>query len=464
MHPSLIDPLTHPDIVSNIIPYLKNFQKEYRHLAKAARVNKAWNAIYTPILWQDVFFDCLDHNDDIRTAPGLDFRRHGVHVRRLEIANLDESHLHMIAVVPPPIQQDQEPQSRSSPCPNLKSLRLTEYKAPVEQLSRFLKSVRPTLQLFSFETTTIPAEDIVAALLAMSADDAAGNGYGSGLGALKTLKLAFDLFFSSERLSWDLLTRLLETFSCLETLDVCGLSLHAPPALITEEEEDDDDEEVEVDEGIGPALQEINLLQERRYNNITSLSLQYMRMDTRTTLRLLSMTPHLQDLDLESPSPIMIRNVIGALSTICPHLKRLSATCLYTIPPSNTVQLFQPAITTSISTTSITDGSCLHLEYLDLDRCHLDNSTLARLISTQADTLLELTLRACFSYTDDCVKAILSGCHRLTSLQLLGKSEVTLLRQEGDGSEPYDFLPEVKRKEWPCPTSLKRLVIRYRDY
>ncbi|KAG9071873.1 hypothetical protein KI688_006090 [Linnemannia hyalina] len=63
--PHRFDPLIHPDIVDNIIPYLLLIDYNPRFLARAALVCKSWNTLYTPFLWRNIKID----NNNFATVP-----------------------------------------------------------------------------------------------------------------------------------------------------------------------------------------------------------------------------------------------------------------------------------------------------------------------------------------------------------------------------------------------------------
>ncbi|KAH7057714.1 hypothetical protein BKA57DRAFT_499596 [Linnemannia elongata] len=73
-------PLTSLDIVDNIILHPNSRQS----LARASLVCKAWNTLYTPVLWRRV---CYNYSYVHITPP--DFKQHGVYVRRHEVEGLN---------------------------------------------------------------------------------------------------------------------------------------------------------------------------------------------------------------------------------------------------------------------------------------------------------------------------------------------------------------------------------------
>ncbi|KAG0251930.1 hypothetical protein BGZ95_006756, partial [Linnemannia exigua] len=266
--PSPIDPLTHSDIVSNIIPYLKTHPKDTKTLARAARVNKAWHAIYTPALWLHVYLQGDDDYESPETFCGLNFQRQGIHIHRLEIQYLNASYFRLITV--PQQQQQEQLQSGASLYPNLKSLCLISYNAPGEELCRFLKSVKSTLRQFSLHAVGIRAKNAEAVITALvtTTDSITTQGNQGGFEELKTLELGFvDHFGDLVCLRWSSLVRLLEAFPRLAMLDLTSIYLGSPVATIysdeqeeegeeeeEEEEEEEKEEEEEGEEGLGQRL------------------------------------------------------------------------------------------------------------------------------------------------------------------------------------------------------------------
>ncbi|KAG0260133.1 hypothetical protein BGZ95_004518, partial [Linnemannia exigua] len=353
--PFPIDPLTHPDIVCYIIPYLRACPKDTETLARAALVNKAWNAVYTPVLWNEVYIDLLDHDDNIRTAPSLDLQRYGTHIRRLEFKYLDPRRF----VVAPQQPQDQQEQHQSwvSRCPNLESLCLLEYNAPLEELYRFLKSVKQPLRQFSLETDTMSPEDVIAALVAMTNSITGGNHI--GFEALTKLELGFDIFGDNTDLCWTSLVRLLEAFPRLQMLDLATVDLGAS-ATTTNNDEQEEEEGKEGEEGLGQKLLGIRSLQGQQ-TNITHLTLRHVRIDDKALLRLLGKTPLLYYVYFNSDWTLGV-DIMDALPRLCPKLKHLTLISYGSVSSSVTAKLFQPAFTTATAK----GGSRLRLEALHL--------------------------------------------------------------------------------------------------
>ncbi|KAG0260135.1 hypothetical protein BGZ95_004520 [Linnemannia exigua] len=148
-------------------------------------------------------------------------------------------------------------------------------------------------------------EDVIAALVTMTNSITGGNHV--GFEALTKLELGFDIFGDKVDLRWSSLVRLLEAFPYLEMLDLAELNLGAPAAT-TDNNEQEGDEEI-IDE----------------------------KVDDRTLLRLFGKTPHLKDLYLSFIIITKVDNVIGALPTLCPDLKRLDIITRIPIPDFYTI-------------------------------------------------------------------------------------------------------------------------------
>lgn len=407
-----IDPLTLPDIVDHIIPYLDSRQS----LARAARVCKAWNTLYTLALWRVVQYTC------IHKTPT--FERHGALVRQLTVSHLDDHHLDLISPF----------------CSHIESFVLwSNCVASAEKLAPYLRSIRPTLELFVVNSTELRPEDVVSVLV----DDGIGDDAVVDL-ALRELKVKCMRLPS---LSWESLMMLLKSSLNLETLQWQSVEILAPVdrsgqnrihqllGTVAATQDGFDQEE-----------KDARLLEER--TKITSLTLESVMVSDETLIQLLGKTPELTTLCFSSLHPIT-GEALGVLPTICPELKQLIFISGSLIPSRTSSQLFQPS--------SITNQS-LNLEGLYLGECELDDTSLDLLISTQGSTLLELTLWKCLPFTDSRAKAILSGCYCLTTLYLFGDHTITLETQEDD--EADNLVEDAKRKGWTCHKAMKTFEIQ----
>ncbi|KAF9149199.1 hypothetical protein BG015_009016 [Linnemannia schmuckeri] len=408
------DPLTLPDIVDYVIPHLNVRQS----LARAARVCKAWNAIYIPALWRVVNYNCMD-----KTVPA--FERHGAFVRRLTISYLDDHHLELI----------------SHFCPHIESLVLWSNSfASVEKLAPYLKSVRPMLKQLVVNSTELSSEDVVSLLVG----DGTGDDAAVGDLALKELKV--NCFGKFSMLSWESLMILLKVGSNLETLRWQDVEILVPGDRSGENRIQQLLKAVTATEkASGLEEKDIRLLED--HTKITSLTLRQVVVNDRTLIQLLGKTPGLTYLYYDSRRRIT-DEALGVLSTLCPELKQLMLLSDNLLPFPTCTQLFRPSAITNRS---------LNLEVLYLNQCELDDTSLGLLILTQGSTLLEMALCKCLQFTDLRAKAILSGCRRLTILYLYGDHTITLATQEGD--EPYNLVADAKRKGWTCHKAMEILEI-----
>ncbi|KAF9079692.1 hypothetical protein BGX23_003430, partial [Mortierella sp. AD031] len=120
-----IDPLTLPEIVDIIIPFLD----KKRFLTQAAVVCKAWNQLYTPILWRDMGIVRLGSNTI------LNFERQGIHVRQLQLVNLENRNFDLVAPF----------------CPNVDDLTLWYCSITLERLAPYLRTLAPKLKRLQLE-------------------------------------------------------------------------------------------------------------------------------------------------------------------------------------------------------------------------------------------------------------------------------------------------------------------------
>lgn len=411
-----IDPLTFPDIVDHIIPYLDSPQS----LARAARVCKAWNILYTPAVWRVVQYTCMNG-----TSPT--FERHGALVRQLTVSHLDDYHLDLISPF----------------CSHVESFVLwSNCVASAEKLAPYLRSIRPTLERFVVNSTELRPEDVVSVLI----DDGVG---GDAVVYLALMELKVKCFGRLTRLtlSWESLMMLLKASPNLRTVRWESLEILAPV--------DRSDQNgihrllgtiTATEEGVGQEEKDVRLLEER--TKITSLTLQSVMVSDKTLIQLLRKTPELTYLDYSSLHPTGTGEVLGVLPTICPELKQLIFMSDNLIPSRTSTQLFRPSAITNQS---------LGLKELFLGHCELDDTSLDLLISTQGSTLLEMSLWNCLPFTDSRAKAILSGCHCLTILYLYGDHTITLATQEGD--EMNNLVEDAKRKGWTCHKAMETFEV-----
>ncbi|KAK3848117.1 MAG: hypothetical protein J3R72DRAFT_506010 [Linnemannia gamsii] len=431
--PPSIDPLTLPDIVNNIIPYLKTHPEDNRSLAYAARVNKAWNALYTPALWENVFFE--PYTGTRRSDYyGPDFRRQGIHVRYLHIESMGEDHLQLIGPQSWPYPPLLTSLILSLGVMCVSSLDIVESDAQMEIVVRFLATVKSTLTRFEFSLWGAVPQ---AGVSALGMIDDTTTGAGDGFAALKELQLNLDIVDGSTEVSWNSLLRLLRVCPHLEKLELTTIDLSGP-AVMTDNNEHEGDQMKGIDHG----LQGVHLLAEQQ-TKITTLSLVGFAMDDVTLAHLLGKTPPLTKLAVRFEEGIK-DDFLDALPTLCLNVTKL---------------LFS----------GLTYRCALPLEQLTLDDCTVDDQTLHHIASSQGRNLLELTLRHCKHVTDSGVMAILKGCYRLTAFVVANNPLVTMaiLLDDSDYNNNQDnnnyyaklSISDMERRQnkWSCYKTLKRL-------
>ncbi|KAF9082324.1 hypothetical protein BGX29_003944, partial [Mortierella sp. GBA35] len=409
-----IDPLTLPEIVDIIAPFLDRKQS----LASAARVCKAWNRLYTPHLWRKLSIGSRD-------SAALNFARHGTHVRQLYLDTLEDSDFDLIAPF----------------CPNIESLALILCKITLERLASYLRTLAPRLKRLRVKTAMACADKLISVLGAESPHQDGGANGGS---ALEDLRLVFDLFRGElVEISLDALMGLLEARPGLKKISIKWASIRDADAMSSNNRSLGSSMDVampmaeELDDGRG--LQDNGFVETQ--SALTHLSFLAAEIEERTLVRLLGKTPRLASLHIHS-NDFLTGDFLTALPTLCPELTHLTMEMCRSIPGSAYMRLFQ-------SSSSSPGHRTLHLEFLRLELCNLDDQSLQYLASTQGDTLLELDLRYCKNVTDSGVMAMLSGCHRLTSLSIYGTSNVSVAIMMEDGPA----------ERWSCYKSLKRLEI-----
>ncbi|KAF9086894.1 hypothetical protein BGX23_008521, partial [Mortierella sp. AD031] len=360
-----IDPLTLPEIVDIIAPFLDRKQS----LASAARVCKAWNRLYTPHLWRKLSIGSRD-------SAALNFARHGTHVRQLYLDTLEDSDFDLIAPF----------------CPNIESLALILCKITLERLASYLRTLAPRLKRLRVKTAMACADKLISVLGAESPHQDGGANGGS---ALEDLRLVFDLFRGElVEISLDALMGLLEALPGLKKISIKWASIRDADAMSSNNRSLGSSMDVampmaeELDDGRG--LQDNGFVEAQ--SALTHLSFLAAEIEERTLVRLLGKTPRLASLHIHS-NDFLTGDFLTALPTLCPELTHLTMEMCRSIPGSAYMRLFQ-------SSSSSPGHRTLRLEFLRLELCNLDDQSLQYLASTQGDTLLELDLRYCKNVTD----------------------------------------------------------------
>ncbi|KAG0212125.1 hypothetical protein BGX33_003896 [Mortierella sp. NVP41] len=194
-----IGPLTLPDIVDSIIPFLD----KKRFLARAAVVCRAWNQLYTPNLWRDT------HIYQYCNKPIPSFKRQGIHVRQLSLGSLEDSHFNFIVPY----------------CPNVERLNLWRSGVSFDRLNRYLGTYGARLKRFQLEVAEGPDQSSwypppsswLGVLVSTLAAHGQHTGYGGGP-ALEELVLRFGYYEDQMELSLDTLEGLLEACPSLKKI------------------------------------------------------------------------------------------------------------------------------------------------------------------------------------------------------------------------------------------------------
>ncbi|KAG0081183.1 hypothetical protein BGZ90_009828 [Linnemannia elongata] len=435
--PPAIDPLTHPDIIDNIVPYLLGPDEDVPlSLANAALVCKSWNALYIPLLWREVHVPRR-----IPTIP--DFSRQGVHVRLLEIARLEDSQMDLVGPF----------------CRLVEGLALWECGVSVRKLVGYLRGVKGSLRWFKLGTTKVPVEDFVSAWVASG--DTGGVGGGEVGPVLRELNLKFSPFRRPQELTWTSLGALLKALPQLESLHLAWVRI-SKQAIASESDRvkelpetgavTETVAEEEQEKQCGLPLQDVRPLE--LPTKITYLFIRGIEMDDRTMVQLLDMTPRLATLLLNETKQLT-GSFLETLPIICPELKCLTMKACDAIPTSAYTALFQ---------TDADTDHLLQLERLCLDRCNLNDQTLYYIAISQADSLLDLTIcQSDHRVTDTGIKDVLSRCHRLRSHNISNNPALTaaiMADEEEDNITNTRPPTEVEQKRWACYKTLRRLDIR----
>ncbi|KAK5827428.1 hypothetical protein F5H01DRAFT_375263 [Linnemannia elongata] len=412
--PPRFDPLTHPDIVDNIVPYLLLINNNPRFLARAALINKAWNTLYTPFLWRNIKVD----NNNFATVPES-LQRYGIYVRQLTMSCLTKVMFDSVTAL----------------CPFVESVIVSCPEVLVERLALYLSTLKATLRSVSLDMMTFPPEDIVSALLG----DAGGGG-GEGYLKLKKFRLTLDpAFRDTKNLRWDTVVSLMEAYAHMDRIYLANI--HVLDPVVTGDHDQDQDHQTATTEEFKDAshchaLRHIRPLEQQlAMTAITYLKFSRVEMDDKRVIDILTKSPHLTSFSFSQ------------------FFQSLAAGSHYNQPQQQQQ-----------------DGPCLQLKRLHLIRCKLDDRCLEHLALSLASTLLHFFLWKCSGVTDSGVKSVLSRCHRLESLGLLEVDGLTLatMTDDSDVNNNNDtdlgstllMTSQEERQKWACYRTLKQLDIR----
>ncbi|KAK3839192.1 MAG: hypothetical protein JOS17DRAFT_172163 [Linnemannia elongata] len=450
--PPHFDPLIHPDIVDNIIPYLLLNDDNPRFLARAALINKSWNSLYTPFLWRNIKVD----NNNFENVPEL-FQRYGVYVRQLTVSGLTETMFDIITAL----------------CPFVEAVMFSCPEVSIQRLILYLNTLKATLRRVSLGMMTVPPEDIVSALV----NDAGGGS--EGYSKLKSWRLTLDpAVKDTKSLRWNSVVRLMEAHAHVDKLQLANVHVLNPDFGSHDQGQDHQTaatEEVK-DTDRCHALRNPHPLeqQHRTTTKITTLNFTRVEMDDRRVIDLLGMTPQLTTF-LIGYNKAVKGDFLVALLMLCPEVRKLGVQCCGSIPSSAFSRFFQSLAASSHNNQSQQqqqqDFPSVQLERLLLVRCKLTDQSLEHLATSQASTLLHLHLCKCSGVTDSGLKAVLSRCHRLESLALVGIVGPTLAIMTDDNDANYNNINTdlgatllttdlEKRQKWACYMTLKQLDIR----
>ncbi|KAG0212127.1 hypothetical protein BGX33_003898 [Mortierella sp. NVP41] len=362
-----IDPLTLPEIVDIIIPFLDRMQ----WLSRAAVVCRAWNQLYTPVLWRGMDIDREDNTP-------CDFGRQGIHVRQLRLGSFEDPHFDLIALF----------------CPNIESLSVRYCNVTMETVAPYLRTLVPRLKRLELVSAMDSTDEFGSALAAGLSHG--GDGGGSALEELELRCLRYGAEYDG--LSVGTLVGIPDAYPGLKKIELNFIRIlslvtateNGCPLVPSEEEMATTTLAARMgNQDGGRGLQDDRFV--KTHSALTYLFLGAAEIEHSTFVQLLRKTPRLVSLLIDS-NKHFTGSVLDAFPTLYPEL--------------------------------------IHLTII---ACSLDDQSLQHLALTQGDTLLDLTLCYCKQVTDSGVMAILSHCHRLISLSLSENPTVTVAIMMEDG-------------------------------
>ncbi|KAG0333910.1 hypothetical protein BG000_008785 [Podila horticola] len=365
------DALAMPEIVAAIAQHMR----QNRHVATACLVSKAWNALWTPILWRDLEFD---RKED--TLPH-EFDRQGQWVRNLTFDLAKDVHFAMF-----------EPHCRALQGLNLGSCEITS-----EKLMPYLKHLSPTLRWLELESYAIEAASLFPVL-------------SNHLHGLEYLNFSFPSYKGPSVLHINALLDLLHNCPSLKEIELTGVKI----AIETE----DPNIPTDLDSADYQQLQPTTNLTTKKASRLEFLTLESCILSDTALTIILDLTSNLKSLFIARVHSITDAG-IQQIPALCPQISSLTLTSCVQLEPDTFSRLF-------------TDKKTIwHLRYVDLAMSNIDDTALGVLVRDQGDSLEFLAIERCQKITDTGVEAILRHCHRLESLSLYGLVHATAAVMDG---------------------------------
>ncbi|KAF9092144.1 hypothetical protein BGX29_010591 [Mortierella sp. GBA35] len=286
-----IDPLTLPDIVGSIVPFLD----KKRFLAQAAVVCKAWNQLYILILWRDMGTVRLGNNT---------------------ILNFD--------------------------------LSVRYCGITLERLAPYLGTLAPKLKRLQLEAIAVNRRnELVSAIGVEPPHEEGGIDGGPPLEELRPMFSHYPGQVVTPALSLDTLVELLEARPGLKKIDLGNTSIINSATTTNNDHPLGSLEDVvmpttmameELDGGRG--LQNNRVVGTQ--SALTHLSLSCVYIDDKALVLLLEKTPRLNSLDIDSNHSLR-GHFLDPLPTLCPELTHFSMDSCTSIPASAYSRFFWPS-------------------------------------------------------------------------------------------------------------------------
>ncbi|OAQ22633.1 hypothetical protein K457DRAFT_37088 [Linnemannia elongata AG-77] len=405
--PPRFDPLTHPDIVDNIVPYLLLINNNPRFLARAAIINKAWNTLYSPFLWRNIRVD----NNNFATVPES-LQRYGIYYFK---ATLRSVSLDMMTFPPEDIV----------------SALLGDAGGGGGEGYLKLKKFRLALDPAFRDTKNLRWDTVVSLMEAYAHMDRI---------YLANIHILDPVVTGDHDQDQDHQIATTEEFKdasyCHALRHIRPLEQQLTMTAITYL----NFSRVEMDD-----RRVIDIL--TKTPHLTSFCITHNKTVQGDFLGALPMLcPEVRQLNVTCCDSI-------PSSAFSQFFQSLVAGSHYNQPQQQQQ-----------------DGPCLQLKRLHLIRCKLDDRCLEHLALSLASTLLHFFLWKCSGVTDSGVKSVLSRCHRLESLTLLEVDGLTLaiMTDDSDVKNNNDtdlgstllMTSQQERQKWACYRTLKQLDIR----
>ncbi|KAF9294235.1 hypothetical protein BGZ74_011360 [Mortierella antarctica] len=364
------DALAMPEIVAAIAQHIH----QSRHVATACLVSKAWNTLWTPILWRDLDFD---RKED--TLPH-EFDRQGQWVRNLTFDLAKDVHFTLF-----------EPH-----CRVLQGLNLGSCEITTEKLLPYLKHLSPTLRWLELESYAIEARSLFPVL-------------STHLHGLEYLNFSFPSYKGPSVLHIDALLQLLYSCPSLKEIELMGVNLAIEiedPNILTD-----------LDSADSHQQQPANITTEKN-SRLEFLTLESCVLSDTALTIILTLTSHLKSLIIARVRSLTDMG-IQQIPALCPQVSSLTLTNCPQLEPDTFSRLFMDK------------KELWQLRYVDLAMSNIDDTALGVLVRDQGDFIEFLAIGRCQKITNAGVEAILRHCRRLESLSLYGLVQATAAIMDG---------------------------------